>query len=205
MEHADCTHREWLKSNKSSDPADFKFKLMMIKRIIKTVRYIHKSGFICVDVSPNNFVLMKGEDPRSIKMIDFEGARRGEEVKIFTKHLPYTLGNIAPELHAIVETHENNPSKKTENLTLKQSHDAFSVGAVILFILCNQSFIALRPYGDTETFEQYKEWFDKEVDNCYSPLMKLDADIFEPLRNLIRYDWTERSDLEDAVRALYDF
>lgn len=163
--------------------------MALCKTIAKTVGYYHKSGFLCLDLKPENiFIVQNAPDDtitQLVEFIDFDSIRdvNNGGNTLFS----YTRDWAAPE--------QLNPYAATK---ISMAADIYTVGEIVFYLLIG------RHSNDTEhrgfsrfPFEDCKREYHK-----YSERPDIQALFTRLFRNMIRSSATNRFQTIDEVTKL---
>ena len=85
---------QWLKNHDISEDINIKFT----KSLIKTIDYIHKMGYIYVDLKLENIIIINGMITNGFKLIDFGSVEKIKDIHKYQWRI-ITKGYCSPELY----------------------------------------------------------------------------------------------------------
>ena len=161
------------------------------RTIAKTVGYYHRSGYLCLDLKPENIFIMQNSPDDTItqlaEFIDFDSVRDISENNACAP-FPYTREWAAPE--------QMNPYSAEK---ISPAADIFTVGEIIFYHLFGRHSCASEHRGFSRyPFDECKKEYHKYIDR--PDIQALFTRIF---RNTLRSSAANRfNDIDDIVKLL---
>ena len=138
--------------------------------IAKTVGYYHKSGYLCLDVKPENiFILQNSPDDtitQLIEFIDFDSIRKISEVSLNTV-ISCTKGWAAPE--------QLNPQSISK---IGPSADIYTIGELVFYIVfgkhsSDKDHRGFSKYPFAEAKREYRKYIDRpDIQSLLTQLLR---------------------------------
>lgn len=125
--------------------------------LAKTVGYYHSSGFLCLDLKPENIFIMQNSTDDTVtqlvEFIDFDSVRSSEELAEGTA-FSYTRDWAAPE--------QTNPYSHSK---ISRTADIYTIGEMVFYLLFDRHSTESEHRGFSDyPFEQCKKEFRRFTD-----------------------------------------
>lgn len=122
--------------------------LNLIRQLAETIQYIHNSGWLHLDIKPENILIT---EDNNLYLLDYDLARKHHHKAVKLRCIAGTRSYIAPEIHL----------SKSADIRA----DVFSFGVV-----CYEILTGRRPFADFQSRLQYK------INTTPTPVRKLNPD-----------------------------
>jgi serine/threonine protein kinase len=176
-------------------------KLDIIKQIILGLKFIHKNGYVHLDIKPQNFVIFF-ENKIIVKFIDFSSCKKIQQNKIYQTGIIGTFEYLPPEII--------DKALYRKTYKIRYSCDIYALALTINFILNGKSVGEL---ADKIIYEDYKAETNEESERCFIDLIKhqnwrpfLNTNpIFESINDLTNTCWEKNYKERPTIKKIYKY